>query len=1064
MRRINLRKSITAFALAAVMAAGIVPAAPASADTVKVSEVTGLGVLPAAPAAPTIALKDSVVSGQTTRSWTFNYSNVPEDVKYMYPAYKSYNYTDENDASGKTTWKVTEKDNPESADPADISSYSYTMRVLIFNAGDRTKPEGGSMSKDSAGKYVIKGSYTTASHVDLVAYPYSTLEFTVEASDLTPGNKEVVAYYFNKPAYDFAYDEAQRADYKAYCEAYVAWRNAYEAAKDAWKAAGSNGTAPQLDWSEAPSENDYKANRRAVSEADYYVASAPVAITVDSEASIDTIVTSTSVKLSFGSTGGATGYEVYRKVGKNYVKIATVSSATYTDSGLLSKTTYTYRVRPYYVNSTNNTITYGKYRFVDATTKGSAFNLKATVTSKNKIKLTWKKVSGATGYEIYRSNTASDPSSVSKGIYNGFDTFKKVKTLKKSKKSWTDSTVKANEGYSYIVRAIMPKNKNTKSDSNLIIEGSVGASLRFGSISTNEDYTDAKGNRTITWNKVYGANGYKVEEYTYDTTKGFWDWTPVVNLGKNATSYKFVAGIYSYYKDAEAQAKGEISYSTQRRYRITPYKSETVLGTASIFNTYYYEGMVQKVNAKKEASGIRITWTPVSGAAYYEVYRTKSRSRINDKDIGGYNSNGTPITEYVDASAPVTVDVAAWNAAVDTSYAEYKTIYAQQKAAYDAEYNKQVKAYDDACSAYNGSGAYPKRDDYVKVKEKDFITVKASDYLDKYDKLDAVDGSGNPKVYYYQNYSYARSLFTDQDASKGVLDYYGDDIYSGTMHVTKNDETTALGADGRVNVAFDYTADPVVEADNAIKLGENGRPQAGVTYDYYVVAHMDTAKAVTDYKEYYGYTWDAITNSYVPSNTSYRVADETAWSGYTTKTAPISDASIITYQTTRSAYNKAVTGPQAKSTAYATAIPYISTKQYKGISTASSYEGNRNVTVGGIHTSTLGVKTYGTATYTSKAAAKKPTLKSVKATKGKVTITIKKKVAGADYYKVYRATKKKGKYHSVGVTSSAKTTKFVDKSAVKGKTYYYKVVSVVKNEANGELESAASAIKKVKAK
>ena len=50
-----------------------------------------------------------------------------------------------------------------------------------------------------------------------------------------------------------------------------------------------------------------------------------------------------------------------------------------------------------------------------------------------------------------------------------------------------------------------------------------------------------------------------------------------------------------------------------------------------------------------------------------------------------------------------------------------------------------------------------------------------------------------------------------------------------------------------------------------------------------------------------------------------------------------------------------------------------------------------------------------------------------------------KRVAGANGYKIYRATKKKGKYRAVKTLKSGRTVKFTNKKLKKGKRYYYKV-------------------------
>ena len=74
-----------------------------------------------------------------------------------------------------------------------------------------------------------------------------------------------------------------------------------------------------------------------------------------------------------------------------------------------------------------------------------------------------------------------------------------------------------------------------------------------------------------------------------------------------------------------------------------------------------------------------------------------------------------------------------------------------------------------------------------------------------------------------------------------------------------------------------------------------------------------------------------------------------------------------------------------------------------------------------------------------------------------------KKVNGASGYKVYRATKKNGKYTLVKTIKNVKTVKFTDKKVKKNKTYYYKV-SAYKKVAKKVVKGAYSAKAKVRVK
>ena len=449
----------------------------------------------------------------------------------------------------------------------------------------------------------------------------SSLEDTeteISRNDLAPGKKTVVAYLFDE--------------------------NAYDAAIDAYY----NDTTGQLKY---PEKADYVSP-----------ASAPISINATMVADVSTTIKSTSVTLNMRATN-ATGYQIYRKVGKKYKKIATVAKNTFKDEGLLSKTEYAYKVRPYYKDPDTGKISYGKYTTLKRTTKGSALNLKITIKKTKNVKLSWKKVKGATAYEIYRYAGASDATKISKGVNDSFGSYKLIKTVKKSKKTYTDTKTSANESYSYIVRAVMSKDKKVKGDSNTVIQESGYVDFSFGMPDVERAYTNANGDYTIEWQKGYGIDGYIVKKYVeavYDAAgnkvPNTGKYVEIGRLGKTATKYTF---------KAEMTQKADGTYNTETRYTICAYKGITI-SDESYYTATKTLGMVPSVTAKKVANGVQVSWTPVNGASYYRVYRVKAGSLVKNSDIGGYaNSYGTAVTEYVGAQAPVAVDVAAVNASID---------------------------------------------------------------------------------------------------------------------------------------------------------------------------------------------------------------------------------------------------------------------------------------------------------------------------------------------------------------------------------------------------------------
>ncbi len=864
----------------------------------------------------------------------------------------------ENVADGQvaTSWKVKISDVPAPVKDANGNiKESFKTRVLIFDKGDRTKPLNGSSTVNENGTIVYSDGRVFYYDDDLYdsAERYQT---TFNGSSYTPGQKEIVAFLFDAAAYQAAED-------------------AYYASTD------PNKVYPDSD--------------------EYWIASAPAEITVSDEASVYTSVTSTSIELSLNSGSINTGYEIYRKVGKKYQQIATVTSDVYTDKGLVSKTTYSYKVRPYYKDVKTGAVTYGKEGYVEATTKGSALNVVANVNKKNKVVLTWQKVKGAKKYEIYRRDTSSYSSEVKKGEYNGYATYKKIATVKKKK--YIDKKVQKNRNYVYEVRAVIAKDKKVKGDKDAYVKESVDASLNFGQIDVNVSYTDANGNATVEWEKVYGAISYIVEKKAYDPATKMYNWTTVQTLPASATKTTLAA-------EVAADTDGSV-VSTTTKYRI---KAVSAAGNSSAYTVDVTKknGNVESVTATATANGIQVSWTPVAGAAYYKVYRVKTSALLNNKDIGAYAvQHGSQVTEYVGVTTPVAVDVAAWNAAVDASVAQQKVDYAAwDRSKGDFDYSK---------------------------------------YLDESQKLNAKNS------YHYQNYAYAHDTFT----STSILDYFGD-IYSaddGSMSIKK----AVKGADGKANVTeWSYSYNPVVEDARVLSTPEDGRPQAGVDYTYYVEAVMATAKTADDYAKNndktFGILDEAAYNAAKAAYDAYWAAsyeerenmDEPSYpyEWKYTESVPVNAASIAAPYTTQLVYNTAVTGPKASDAEYLTTpVAKVSSYNYK----------NEMGT-------TAGVKKVGSASVTAVQPIKaKVKIKSIKASKGKVTLKVKK-VAGADCIKIYRSTKKKGKYTVAGIAKNGK--KFTDKGVQKGKKYYYKAVPVVKNEAGADVEGKASKVKAVKVK
>jgi len=152
------------------------------------------------------------------------------------------------------------------------------------------------------------------------------------------------------------------------------------------------------------------------------------------------------LRLNWSRVPGADGYRIYRSAKKNgsYSKIATVkggNKTSYVNGKLLTGKKYYYKVRAYAKH--NGRTMQSKYSKVKSGKPVPAKAVISSVTnlSGRKLKLQWKKVSGAHGYEIRRAVKKN-------GTYHKIATIKKGRTF-----TYKDSKLTKKKTYYYKVRA-----------------------------------------------------------------------------------------------------------------------------------------------------------------------------------------------------------------------------------------------------------------------------------------------------------------------------------------------------------------------------------------------------------------------------------------------------------------------------------------------------------------------------------------------------------------------------------------------------------------------------------
>lgn len=143
---------------------------------------------------------------------------------------------------------------------------------------------------------------------------------------------------------------------------------------------------------------------------------------------------SSGLKVQWNVVEGATGYYVYRKEGcGGWKKVKTTSATSWIDTGATSSgTEYQYKIYAYNGKSTSAASSTGFIYKLKSPTISSVTN------TSSGMKIKWGRVSGTTGYYIYRKV--------------GTGSWKKVKTTTAT--SWTDTGAASNgKKYQYKVYA-----------------------------------------------------------------------------------------------------------------------------------------------------------------------------------------------------------------------------------------------------------------------------------------------------------------------------------------------------------------------------------------------------------------------------------------------------------------------------------------------------------------------------------------------------------------------------------------------------------------------------------
>ena len=460
-----------------------------------------------------------------------------------------------------------------------------------------------------------------------------------------------------------------------------------------------------------------------------------------------------------------------------------------------------------------------------------------------KPKLTWAAVDGAAKYEIYRSTQQS----------TGYSLLGTTTST-----SYVNTGAAVGTTYYYKVRAV--NSAGTSAYSN-IVSGRAKAAIPAAPRVTIGN-SSASGKPQLTWAAVDGAAKYEIYRSTQQST-GF-------TLLGTTTSTSYVntgaaVGKTYYYKVRALNVDGAAgAYSST-----VSGAAKAVAPAAPTVTMTYSDGGKPK-----------LTWSAVSGAASYRVYRSESRGT-------GYSLLGTTTsTSYVNTGA----------AAGKTYYYRVKAVNSAGTSAYSNIVSGTARTPAPAAPVLKGGTS--------SASGKPQLTWAAVDGAAKYDvyRSNSADGT------FSKVGSTDKTTYVNTGAVKGVTYFY------------KIRAVGASGASGFSNTVAIHVAG-VVKAPAAVVLSGIKADAAGITVTWKTTANADTYNVLR--RDASNTAWKVIARGV--SGTSYK--DTTVARGvmysYTVQGVAADGVTTGPYDTT---------GKSAKVTASASTTPgYVTMKDARRV-------------------------------------------------------------------------------------------------------------------------------------
>jgi len=301
------------------------------------------------------------------------------------------------------------------------------------------------------------------------------------------------------------------------------------------------------------------------------------------------------VTVTWTAAARATSYNIYRSTtqGPQGSKVGSSAAATYTDLAAVNGTTYYYVITA--VNaagessaSTQSTAATPKLPVVVPTAptgvNATAGNAQVTVS--------WTGVTGVTSYNIYRSS--------SQGSIG-------TKIASSSNVTFVDSSAVNGTTYYYVVRAANAAGESPASTQSAPATPAIPVTLPATPVGVNAMAGNAQ--VTVSWTVAARATSYNIYRSTTQGSQGS-------KIGSSAaatyTDLAAVNGTTYYYVITAVNAAGESPASAQSA-AATPALPVTLPAAPT------------GVNVADGVAQVNVTWTAVSGATSYKIYRSTTQ-------------------------------------------------------------------------------------------------------------------------------------------------------------------------------------------------------------------------------------------------------------------------------------------------------------------------------------------------------------------------------------------------------------------------------------------------------